>query len=147
MKSKILSFVLIFLAVFVMSSCTKEANPEILNFELGYDNSGVGYLGADLHMDAEFIAEGKIDKVIVEIHHEGDHGKKSVSLILNGEEWGVDTTYTKFSGLKNTKFHEHLEIPLWAELGEYHFHLKVIDMEGNVAEKEAELEIKAPINK
>jgi len=147
MKNKLLLIAFIILTGLSLSSCTKVAHPEILNFELGYENSGIGYLGSDLHMDAEIIAEGKIDRVIVEIHYEGDHGKKSVSLILHGEEWEVDTTYTKFSGLKNTSFHEHIDIPLWAEVGEYHFHLKVIDMEGNVAEKEAELEIKTPINK
>lgn len=146
MKTKLFLPLLVITTIIFMSSCKKDEidKPEILNFELGYENSGIGYLGADLHIEAEIIAKGKIDKVILEIHHEGEHGKKSISIVFHEEEWEVDTTYTKFRGLKNTSFHEHIDIPLWAETGEYHFHMKVIDMEGNVAEKAAELEIKAP---
>ena len=144
MKTKLFLPLLVITTIISMSSCKKVEIPEILNFKLGYENSGIGYLGDELHIDAEIIAEGKIDKVILEIHHEGEHGKKTISIVLHEEEWEVDTTYTKFRGLKNTTFHEHIEIPLWAETGEYHFHMKVIDMEGNLAEKAAELEIKAP---
>jgi hypothetical protein len=146
MRTKHFLTAIILLLGVTFMSCEKDegAKPEILNFELGYENSGIGYLGSDLHIEAEIIAEGKIDRVIIEIHHEGEHGKKTLSIVLDEHEWEVDTTYTKFYGLKNTNFHEHIDIPLWAEAGEYHFHMKVVDLEGNQTEKETELEIMAP---
>jgi hypothetical protein len=117
----------------VFSSCEKDNSPkpEISNFELAYDNNKTIHAGEDLHLEAEIVSLGKIDKVQIVIHKHGDHEHKSV---LSGEhehEWEVDTTYTKFSGLKNTKFHEHIEIPEDAEAGEYALHFAVIDMEGN----------------
>lgn len=109
--------------------------------EFGYEDSGMGSPGSDFHIDADILADGKIDVIIVEIHPEGEHEEKSRSSILDEGEWEVDTIYTKFSGLKNTNFHEHLEIPENAEYGHYHFHLMVNDMEGNQTSMERELEI------
>lgn len=128
-----------------LMSCEKDEvkKPEILNFELGYENSKTGYLGNDLHIDADIIAENGIDRIVIEIHHEGDH-HKSIVLAHSDHEWEFDHTYTEFQGLKNTNFHKHIDIPLNAEPGEYHFHFKVIDMEGYSAEIEEDLEIKEP---
>lgn len=141
---KFLSLVLV-LAI-ALQACNKDddettLNPPVINnFELGLEDSGIGYLGAELHMEAEIVAEAKIDRIQVTIHHEGEHEKS----VYDEEEWEVDTTYTKFSGLKNTEFHEHVDVPVHAEEGEYHFHFVVIDMEGNSKEIERELEIMAP---
>ena len=132
-------------AVVMMTSCGKTEEPEIGSFELGYENSKIAYVGADLHMEAEIVAEGIIDKIHVEIHPEGDHDKKGVRSVLHEGEWEVDTTYTEFSGLKNTTFHEHIDIPMDAEPGDYHFHFEVTDMEGyQTVYEEEELEIKIP---
>ena len=51
------------------------------------------------------------------------------------------TGWGKFSGLKNTTFHEHVEISSTAEAGEYHFDFIVTDMVGNQSSAEAELQI------
>ncbi len=126
----------------IMASCGKSEKPEIGSFGLGYENSKVAYVGDDLHVEAEIDAEGTIDKISIEIHPEGEHGKKWVHSALDEGEWEVDTTYTKFSGLKNTTFHEHIEIPVDAEPGDYHFHFEVTDMEGYQTVIEEELEIK-----
>ncbi len=128
-------------------SCEKDETkmPEIRNFELGYENSKTGYIGSDIHIEAEIFAENGINLINIEIHHEGDH-KKSI-IIANGDHhhgWEVDKTWDNFSGLKNTLFHEHIKIPLEAEPGEYHFHFKVIDLEGYTAEIEEDLEIREP---
>jgi hypothetical protein len=136
--------------VFSFNACTKDkvvSKPEIKSFELGHDNSGYAYPGSDLHIEADIVAEGKISSIEIKIHHEGDHGKKFASYILSEGEWEVDSAYIKFSGLKNTIFHEDLDVPADAEAGDYHFHFAVIDMEGNKAEVERELEIKltAPV--
>ena len=60
------------------------------------------------------------------------------------DEWEIDTTYTRFSGLKNTTFHEHIDVSVHAEIGDYHFHLIVTDMEGQQTSVEEELEIQHP---
>jgi len=138
---KILLITLLATTIGIFTSCNKDEEikaPEFILFELGYDNSGTAIAGEDLHMDAEILAEGKIAYVIVTIHPEGEHGYKSIRTI----EWEVDTTYTSgYSGVKNIDFHEHIDIPADAEVGPYHFHMMVTDMEGNRTEKEAELEI------
>jgi hypothetical protein len=140
---KLISFVLVLALAF--QSCKKdeddENNPPVIsNFELGYEDSGEAFLGADLHIEAEIVAEAKIDRIQLTIHPEGEHDKS----VAHEEEWEVDTTYTKFNGLKNTEFHEHLEVPFEAEEGHYHFHFAVIDMDGNTKEIERELHVEAP---
>jgi hypothetical protein len=137
---------LVLTALVIMTSCGKTEKPEIVSFELGYENSKTAFVGGDLHMDAEVVAEGTIDKIRIEIHPEDDHGKKGVRSAWDEGEWEVDTTYTKFSGLKNTTFHEHIEIPMDAEPGDYHFHFEVTDMEGYQTVYEEEIEIKIPVD-
>lgn len=127
-----------------IASCNKEddfAAPVISDVEIGYENSKIGYRGSELHIEANIVAEGKIDRIMLEIHPEGEHDHKAVST-TSDDDWEFEQTWTEFNGLKNTNFHEHIDIPLSAEPGDYHFHLQVIDMEGNVTDFEAELEIK-----
>ena len=125
-------------------SCEEVSKPEIGNFELGYQGSGTAVVGEELHMDAEIVAEGTIDRIRVEIHPESEHAMKSLAELSDGEGWEFDSTYTKFSGLKNTTFHEHIEIPDHAEAGHYHFHFEVTDMEGYQSVYEDELELLVP---
>lgn len=129
------------------TSCKKNDSPipkPVVNLiELGYQNSKIAYAGTDLHIEAEIVAEGKIDKVAIEIHPESEHNKSTMANLHIGK-WEVDTTYTKFSGLKNTAFHEHIDIPVYAETGHYHLHFIVTDMEGNQTIVEEELEVQQP---
>ena len=101
------------------TSCENDdevAKPVITIHELGegdsHGNDHTAKIGGELHMDIDIVAEGKIDKIQVRIHPEGEHHKAGVN-----EEWELDTTYTKFAGLKNTTFHEHAEIDSLAEAG------------------------------
>lgn len=132
----------------IFQSCSKKEDkdrlnpPTITHFQFGYEDSGEAFLGADLHIETEIIAEAKIDRIQVTIHPEGEHDKT----ITDDHEWEVDTTYTKFSGLKNTTFHEHIEVPMEADTGHYHFHFIVIDMEGNTKEMERELHIETLVD-
>ncbi len=135
---------LVIITTLFFIACDKEddipSKPVISILELGdgetHGNDHTAKIGEDLHMEVNVVAEGKIDKIQVRIHPEGEHHKDG-----GHEEWEIDTTYTKFSGLKNTLFHEHLEISNLAEPGEYHFDFIVTDMEGNQSSAEAELEI------
>jgi len=138
-----ISVILIF-AIITTSCNDEEINmPEILDFELGYENSKTARAGGDLHIDAEIIAENRIDVIEIEIHLEGAH-KKSLGSAHDDHSWEVDMIFDKFRGLKNTTFHEDLDIPVDALPGEYHFHFKVIDMEGYTVSIEEELVILEP---
>lgn len=133
MNTKITVLAFLFLSgIVILNSCNKEediAKPQITLTELGLDNSKIGYIGSDLHVEADLIAEGKIKNVNIIIHPE------------DSATWEFDSVYTKFAGLKNATFHEHIEIPMSAEAGNYHFHLVVTDNEGNQTTAESELEL------
>ncbi len=135
--------------VFFFSGCTEEdLNPPVItDFEIGIDNSMVAYPGSDLHFDAQIVAEAKIDRIEIGIHPEGEHHeglKTGSSMDEVAEGWEFEYTWTEFSGLKNTEFHEHIDVPEDAETGHYHVHLKVIDMEGNLTGAEGEFELQNP---
>lgn len=136
MKAKIAQIIfLLFSMTIAFSSCKKDEEipaPQITLSELGLNNSGTAYIGSDVHIEADIVAEGTISTVSVEIHPEG------------AGNWEFDTTYTKFSGLKNTTFHEHIDVPLTVVAGAYHFHLVVTDLEGKQSSVEADLMIEAP---
>lgn len=135
MNKKIKSLA-VFLTVAIMtilSSCEKDEDvvpkPVINGLELGIDNSHVAYIGADLHIEAEIVAEGKIDKITVEIHQE------------EGSSDEIVVEYDEYAGLKNTTFHKHIDIPETTTIGTYHCHITVSDMEGYQTTVEEEIEI------
>ncbi len=145
MNKRILNLLSLLSIVLIFNACAEDdfPAPEISDIEIGYDNSKVAYRGSELHIDAEIVAEGRIDRIVLEIHHKGDHAKKSGNAAKDDDHgWEVEMEWTEFNGLKNTNFHEHTDVPLDAELGYYHLHFKVIDMQGKVTEVEAELEVK-----
>lgn len=137
---------ILFVSVILFSCKKKESinSPEITITELGYQNSKVSYPGGDLHIEASILADGKIAGILVELHPGSEHGLKQTTgfpLI----SWEFDSTYTgKYSGVKNTEFHEHIEIPADADTGYYHFHFIVTDMEGNQSVVEDEVHIIFP---
>lgn len=147
MNTKVLLTLAVFTALF-FAACEKNENPSkpiITILELGegdtHGNNHIAKVGGDLHMEIDIIAEGKIDKIQVRIHPEGEHHEEGENEEGENKEWEIDTTYTKFSGLKNTTFHEHVDIDIAAEPGEYHFDFIVTDMEGNQNSAEADLQI------
>jgi hypothetical protein len=150
MKNRLLNFIILLSAVFIFNACKDDdfPAPEISDFEVGLDNSLVAYRGSDLHLEANILAEGRIDRIVLEIHPEGEHNGKKSTAAANDEDhgWEVEMEWTEFDGLKNTNFHEHIDVPIDAELGHYHLHFKVIDKQGKVTEMEAELEVKNPEN-
>ncbi len=132
----------------LLVSCEKNESPTISLTELGFDNTKTVKQGTDLHIDAEILADLKIASIQIIIHSEEAHAAilpmKIASNAQEVTEWAVDSIYTKgYAGVKNADFHEHLEVPATAELGHYHFHMKVTDMDGNQTIKEDEIEVLA----
>jgi|SRR5690625_4032319 len=123
-------------ATLFLVSCEKDDDtqiqlPIISDLEIGQDNNKIGYVGEDLHIEATIFAAEKIKTVEISIHHEDNQ---------NG--WNFNQIYSEFENLKNTEFHEHIDIPLNALRGKYHLHFKVTDQKGNATEEEAFLEIR-----
>jgi len=146
MKANIYIKILLLSTTISLFSCEKDesASPLIDDFELGYQDSKKATLGNDLHINAEVVAEAKINTIKVEIHPEEGHDGKGASNPFHEGEWEFDSTYTEFQGLKNTTFHKHVDIPVTADTGTYHFHLIVTDMEGNQTEIEEDLKLEQP---
>ncbi len=115
------------------TSCNKEENPAkpTVNLtEVGHDNEKVAMRGDDLHLEADILAEGLIKRIDVEIHQE------------NGT-YGIEKSYTegKYVGVKNVEFHEHIDIPADAPLGEYHLHFTVTDQKGQTTLAETHIDV------
>ena len=150
MNRNLFSLTAIFvMAMFVFVSCSDDDDdfpaPLISNLEIGHHNSMIGHPGHDLHIDADIVAEGRIESVVIEIHYEGDHHhdhKSGQHDDHDGHAWEFEHTWTEFSGLLNARFHKHIDIPEDAKTGHYHFHFKVIDQQGKVTEIEEEFELK-----
>lgn len=122
------------LGVLFFSSCNNDDDvapvsaPTISNLEVGYDNNKTATIGGDLHIDAQIVAPGGIAEIEVHLHPEGGSGSD------------IEAKFT-YNGEKNTKFHEHVEIPDNAVAGEYHMHLKVKDQGGREAEVDTDVMI------
>ena len=136
MKTKLYIPIVILFAGLLFASCDVSNEdpdfmaPVISDFELGANNSHIAYVGSDIHIENKIDAEGKISTIDIEIHMEDESAG-----------WFYEHTYDEFSGLLNTTFHKHVDIPADAAIGEYHFHFTVTDMAGNQTTVEEHLEI------
>lgn len=132
MKHIILTVLAISALAFV--SCKKDNNvpakPVVTFTEVGHENSKQAMRGDDMHLEADIVAEGLIKRIDVEIHQE------------NGG-FELEKTYVegKYIGVKNTEFHEHIDIPADAPLGEYHLHFTVTDQAGQTVTAEEHIEV------
>ncbi|TRZ42863.1 DUF4625 domain-containing protein [Robertkochia solimangrovi] len=141
-----------FLSIFtllaiILTSCSNDDDnnlvseaPVISDFEYGEGSShgsdAVGYIGSDIHVEAEIYAEATVSSITLAIHsHEVTVGEGE-------EEWDFEQTFTdsKYRVI-NPTFHEHIDIPDTAPVGEYHVILTVTDNEGNTTEIEGEVEL------
>jgi hypothetical protein len=131
---------LVGLSMLALTSCEKDkedktpAKPVVEITEVGSHDGPEGQVtaGDELHLEAEITAEGLIAKIEVEIHQE-EGGSFEIE-----ETFGADS---KYFGLKNAEFHEHIDIPAEAPAGEYHLHLTVTDQTGQTTTEEAELTV------
>lgn len=141
MKKKMLNILMISVLAFAGCSDDNVSSPEINITEVGLDNSGIAYAGSGLHIDADIVAEGRIDHVRLTIHAEGELNMGEI-LHDDHEEWEVDTTFTTgFNGSKNALFHKDINVSANATEGHYDLYFYVTDMEGNQAQAEVEFEV------
>jgi len=118
-----------------MTSCSSDddeqlpAKPVITLTEVGHDNAKHCHPGHDLHLEASILAEGLIQRIEIEIHQKDGGTQK------------IEQSYTdgKYIGVRNTDFHEHIDIPATAPLGAYHLHFTVTDQKGQQTMAESEL--------
>ena len=134
MKKRTILTALITASLLIFTACEKDddasSKPTIGEMELGIGNSHVAYIGANLHVETEIVAEGLISMILVEIHAE------------DGSDNEIEVEYDYSDKiLKNTTFHEHVNIPSEFLAGEYHFHLTVTDKEGNSTSVEDDIEL------
>lgn len=139
-KNLVLAVVLLLgLCMFTFSSCDNDNEKEgvgkpIVNLnEVGEENNKTGIAGSDLHLEGEITAENLIKRIDIEIHQE------------DGSDFKIEKSFTegKYIGVKNTHFHEHIDIPSEAPAGKYHLHFTVTDQMGQTETKESELTVKA----
>ncbi|MEC3878855.1 DUF4625 domain-containing protein [Parapedobacter sp. 10938] len=136
-QNKHFIYILLGLTLFTWAACSKDESPAvdkplIESLEVGHDNNRMVRPGGDLHLDAAILAPGGIAHITLEIHPE------------IGDGWVFEQVFTDgYEGLKNTDFHQHIDVPVDAAEGEYHLHVTVTDQAGQVAEAESHLDITA----
>lgn len=123
----------------VLSSCSDDddpkqdvAKPVAALAEVGEENSKEATAGKDLHLEGDLLADGLIARIDVTI------------AIADGKTTIVQKSYTdgKYIGVKNTTFHEHLDIPADAA-GAYKLTFVVTDKLGQSSTFTSDLTIKA----
>lgn len=124
----------------VLSSCSDDddpkqevAKPVAALAEVGEENSKEATAGKDLHLEGDLLADGLIARIDVTI------------ATADGKTTIVQKSYTdgKYIGVKNTTFHEHLDIPADAAAGAYKLTFVVTDKLGQSSTFTSDLTIKA----
>ncbi len=124
----------------VLSSCDSNddpqpsvAKPVAALAEVGEENSKEATAGKDLHLEGDLEAEGLIARIDVTI------------ATADGKTTIVQQSYTdgKYIGVRNTTFHEHLDIPADAAAGAYKVTLVVTDKLGQSSTFTSDLTVKA----
>jgi len=129
------------LSIMVIVSCTscgkKTAIPEISNLTAVNhdDNTTIIARGGTISVNFEAVTKSKdkLDYYHIEIH---DH---PASGFLEDEYKIIDEPFKNkatFKGLKNANVHEHITVPVNANLGKYHVVVTVVDEYGNSADTE-----------
>ena len=124
----------------VLSSCSDDddakqsvAKPVVALAEVGKENSKEAIAGKDLHLEGDLVADGLIARIDVTIATKD--GNKTI----------VKQSYTegKYIGVRNTTFHEHLDIPTDAAPGAYTVTFVVTDKLGQSTTFTSDLTVKA----
>ena len=100
--------------------------------EIGHGTSGNfhAHSGEEAHIEGTVTSVNPIATIAIEIHNESDATIPEIEAI-----------YNNYAGQTTANFHEHLMIPANQPAGDYHFHFKVTDNQGNSRTVEYEFAI------
>lgn len=122
----------------VVASCDNGDEPTVAKpvatlAEVGEENSKEATAGKDLHLEGDLEAEGLIARIDVTV------------ATADGKTTIVRQSYTegKYIGVRNTTFHEHLDIPADAAAGAYTLTFVLTDRLGRSTTFTSALTIKA----
>jgi hypothetical protein len=137
--------VVVAFALIGLTACDKVSIPEITVEEIGENNSYRGVIGEELHMEAEIKASKKIASIRLVIDMTtADTSSPSVPSDVTGpvQPWSLNKQYTgAYVNVRNTDFHEHVDIPANAQAGTYKLQLIVTDLDGNQGKFEAAIQL------
>ena len=135
MKKNLFLSAIALLSVFTLSmtSCSKDDDPaeskiEFKNAEFGHHNKKTATIGKDIHLECEIVSASKIKSISATLK---DKAGKTVAT----------QTYTdsKYVGVLNTKFHEHLKLAADLKPGIYHCVIAVSNEGGTTKTLEADV--------
>ena len=143
MKRSLFFAALLLLSVFtgVLSSCEDDektaavAKPIATLAEVGEENNKVAIAGKDLHLEGELQAEGLIARIDLRIENKADKSE------LLTRSWTEGT----YIGVRNTTFHEHVDIPADTKAGDYQLTFTVTDKVGQSSAFQSDLKIEVPV--
>ena len=138
MKKNLIFTIALLLGVFasLFSSCDNEEEPKVAKpivslTEVGEENSKTAVAGKDLHLEGELQAEGLIERIELTLT---TADKKNTVL---AQSW----TDGKYIGVRNTLFHEHVDIPTGTPAGDYLLAFTVTDQTGQSCVVTSDLKI------
>ena len=139
MKKFLFSAVTILLGAcsLMLSSCDNDDEPETVTppvvtlAEVGEEDSKLATAGDDLHLEGELLAEGQIGKIELTITTADGQAD------ILSQSW----TEGKYIGVRNTVFHEHVDIPEDTPAGDYKLTLTVTDKIGQRGSATSDLTI------
>lgn len=127
---------------FVVSSCDDDdenkasvAKPVAALAEVGEENSKVATAGKDLHLEGDLEAEGLIGRIDLKI--QSADGK----VVVLEKSWADG----KYVGVRNTTFHEHVDIPAATAAGDYVLTFTVTDKVGQSTVFTSDLKIEVSV--
>lgn len=143
MKIKSLFILSAFSAALLFHACSEDDNngpskPEVENFVVESEGGNEITRGGQISYEADVTStsDAKLDYYHVEIHDEPESGKEADEYKI------IDADLTEdFEGLRNTHLHKHIDVPDTANIGSYHFHLMVVDKDGNTNSVEKHIEV------
>lgn len=135
------AFMLLGVFTCMFSSCDNDdetaatAKPVVELAEVGEENSKTAVAGKDLHLEGELQAEGLIGRIDLTIATAD--GKTTIL----AQSWAEG----KYIGVRNTTFHEHVDIPADTPAEEYKLTFMVTDKAGQTGVFTSGLKIEVPV--
>lgn len=124
----------------MLSSCDNDDNPSVAKpvaalAEVGEENSKEATAGKDLHLEGDLQAEGLIARIDVTV------ASADGQTVVVKKSW----TDGKYINVRNTTFHEHIDIPAATASGDYKLTFVVIDKTGQSTTFVSDLKIVTPV--